>query len=331
MAVRKLEWCAVAFAICIVSTDVTGQSPAAAQGSDQYPSRPISIVIPTGPSVSGDIIMRAYSEIVGKLLGQPLMIDNKPGGSGALAAAYVAANGRPDGYMLLNITIPIYRVPAMQKTSYDPVKDFTPIILLGGYTLGGVVRSDSPFKTWKDVLDFSRVNPGQFTYTTVGPHTANSIAMETMARESGVQFTHVPGKGGGEGLAAVLGGHVSAMVESPAWAPLVASGKMRLLFLLNQERSKKWPDVPTIRELGYQYTFDSPYGVVGPKGMDPAVVKKLHDAFKIAFDDPKVIETYEKFDFVRRYLPTAEYEKFVVKLNDDERAAMARLGFVRMH
>ena len=329
MTIHKLKGSALALTVLLVGHGLAVSGGANAQGADAYPSKPVSIVIPTGPSVSGDIIMRAYADVVGKLLGQSLIVENKPGGSGALAAAHVAANGRPDGYTLLNMTIPIYRVPAMQKTSYDPVKDFTPIILLGGYTLGGVVRSDSQFKTWKDVIEFSKANPGHFTYTTVGPHTTNAIAMETMARESGVQFTHVPGKGGGEGIAAVLGRHVSAMVESPAWAALVASGDMRLLFLLNQERSKKWPDVPTIRELGYQYTFDSPYGVVGPKGMDPAVVKKLHDAFKIAFDDPKVIETYDKFDFVRRYLPTAEYEKFVVKLNEDEKAAMARLGFAK--
>ena len=324
MSRRDLALCTFALSGLLAVT-----SPAHAESAKDYPSRPITIVIPTGPSVSGDIIMRVYGEIVGKLLGQPVVIENRPGGSGALAAAYVAANGKPDGYLLLNMTVPIYRVPAMQKTSYDPVKDFSPIILLGGYTLGGVVKSDSPFKTWKDVLDFSRTNPGHFTYTTVGPHTTNAIAMETMARESSVQFTHVPGKGGGEGIAAVLGGHVTAMVESPAWAPLVASGEMRLLFLLNQERSKKWPDVPTIRELGYQYTFDSPYGVVGLNGLDPAIARKLHDAFKIAYEDPRVIETYEKFDFVRRYMSTEDYQKFAVKLYEDETAAMGRLGFAK--
>lgn len=307
-----------------VSSDV-----ATAQGAADFPSRPVTVVIPTAASVSGDIIMRAYGEAVSKHLGQPIIVENKPGGSGALAAAYVATSVKPDGYTLLNITIPMYRVPHIQKTPYDPVKDFTPIILLGGYTLGGVVKADSPFKDWKDVLEFAKANPGRFTYTTVGPQTTNAIAMETMARHSGVQFTHVPGKGGGDGLSAVLGGHVNAMVESPAWAALVASGEMRLLFLLNLERSKKWPDVPTIRELGYDYTFDSPYGVVGPKGLDPAIVKKLHDAFRKAYDDPKVIETYDKFDFVRRYMNTQDYAKFVPKLAADERASMERLGFAR--
>jgi tripartite-type tricarboxylate transporter receptor subunit TctC len=323
MSLRTIRCSTLALATLALSSNV-----ATAQGATDFPSRPVTVVIPTAASVSGDILMRAYGEAVSKHLGQPIIVENKPGGSGALAAAYVAGV-KPDGYTLLNITIPIYRVPYIQKTPYDPVKDFTPIILLGGYTLGGVVKADSPFKEWKDVIEFSKANPGRFTYTTVGPQTTNAIAMETMARHSGVQFTHVPGKGGGEGLSAVLGGHVNAMVESPAWGALVASGEMRLLFLLNLERSKKWPDVPTIRELGYEYTFDSPYGLTGPKGMDPAIVKKLHDAFRKAYDDPKVIEAYDKFDFVRRYMNTEDYTKFVPKLAADERASMERLGFAR--
>jgi tripartite-type tricarboxylate transporter receptor subunit TctC len=305
-----------------------GSGAAAGEDAGSYPSKPVTVIIPTAASVSGDILMRAFGDAVSKHLGQSIIVDNKPGGSGALAAAHVAS-ARPDGYTLLNITIPIYRVPFIQKTPYDPVKDFTPIILLGGYTLGGVVKADGPFKEWKDVLGFAKANPGRFTYTTVGPQTTNAIAMETMARHSGVQFTHVPGKGGGEGISAVLGGHVHAMVESPGWAALVASGEMRLLFLLNLERSKKWPNVPTIRELGYDYTFDSPYGLAGPRGMDPAIVKKLHDAFKKAYDDARVIETYDRFDFVRRYMSTEDYAKFVPKLAADERAAMERLGFAR--
>jgi tripartite-type tricarboxylate transporter receptor subunit TctC len=316
-----LDWVVV-----VLATAASGA--ASAQDSGSYPTRPVTVVIPTAASVSGDILMRAFGDAVGKHLGQSIVVDNKPGGSGALAAAYVAS-AKSDGYTLLNITIPIYRVPFIQKTLYDPVKDFTPIILLGGYTLGGVVKTDSPFKEWKDVLEFAKANPGRFTYTTVGPQTTNAIAMETMARHSGVQLTHVPGKGGGEGISAVLGGHVHAMVESPAWAPLVASGELRLLFLLNMERSKKWPNVPTIRELGYDYTFDSPYGLVGPKGLDATIVKKLHDAFKKAYDDPKVIATYDKFDFVRRYMTTEDYAKFVPKLASDERASMERLGFAR--
>src|SRR5262245_55268266 len=188
------------FAVVLVTA---ASGAASAQDSGGYPARPVTVLIPTAASVSGDILMRAFGEAVSKHLGQSIVVDNKPGGSGALAAAYVAST-KPDGYTLLNITIPIYRVPFIQKTTYDPVKDFTPIIMLGGYTLGGVVKTDGPFKEWKDVLEFAKANPGRFTYTTVGPQTTNAIAMETMARHSGVQLTHVPGKGGGEGISAVL-------------------------------------------------------------------------------------------------------------------------------
>ena len=153
-----------------------------------------------------------------------------------------------------------------------------------------MVKADGPFKKWKDVIEFAKANPGKFTYATIGPATTNAIAMELMARQSGVQFTHIPTKGGGESIAQILGGHIMAMMESPAWAPLVAAGQFRLLMMLNGERSKKWPNTPTLKELGYTYEFDSPFGLAGPKGMDPAIVKKLHDAFKKAYDDPKVIE-----------------------------------------
>lgn len=303
-----------------------GFVPFAAQGA--YPEKPIIVVVPTAASVSGDLLMRALAEAASRHLKQPIIVDNKAGGSGALAAAFVAS-AKPDGYTLLNKTLPMYRVPLMQKTTYDPVKDFTPIVLLASYTLGVAVKGDGPFKDWKDVVTYAKENPGKFTYTTVGPHTTNAIAMEAMSRKDGVQFTHIPGKGGGEGIAAVLGGHVMAMVESPAWAPLVASGEMRLLMLLNSKRSKKWPNVPALSELGYEFDFDAPYSVDGPKGLDPAIVKTVHDAFKVAYDDPKVIEAFEKFDFVRRYMNTEDYTAFVPKVAAQERTLMERLGLAK--
>jgi tripartite-type tricarboxylate transporter receptor subunit TctC len=279
--------------------------------------------------VTADLLFRGIAEAASQHLGQPVIIDNKPGGSATLGPATMAASAKPDGYTIGQIAIPVFRVPYMQKATFDPVKDFTYIIMVGGYTLGAVVKADGPFKTWKDVLEFSKANPGKFTYATIGPATTNSIAMELMARQSGVQFTHIPTKGGGESIAQVLGGHITAMVESPAWAPMVASGQFRLLMLLNGERSKKWPDTPTLKELGYSYEFDSPFGLAGPKGMDPAIVKKLHDAFKKAYDDPKVIELYEKFDFTRRYKNTEDYQAFVVKLAAEEKAALEKLGLAK--
>jgi tripartite-type tricarboxylate transporter receptor subunit TctC len=299
--------------------------PALAQ--TPFPSKPVTLVVPFIPGLTGELLMRGLAESASKHLPQPVTIDNKPGGSAILGPAAVAAS-RPDGYTVGMLAIPVFRVPYMQKTSFDPVKDFTWIIHLGGYSLGAVVLADGPFKHWNDVIAFAKANPGKFTYATAGPATTNAIAMELMARQSGVKFTHIPGKGGGEGIAAVLGKHVMMMVESPAWAPMVASGQFRVLMMLGS-RSNKWPDVPTLKELGYTYVFDSPFGLAGPKGMDPAIVKKLHDAFKLAYDDPKVIDLYDKFDFSRRYMSSADYAAFVPKLAAEEKAALQQLGLAK--
>jgi tripartite-type tricarboxylate transporter receptor subunit TctC len=302
---------------------------ASAEDASAFPTKPISLIVPFQPGVSADLLFRGIAEAASKHLGQPVIVDNKPGGSATLGPATMASNAKPDGYTIGQIAIPVFRVPYMQKATFDPVKDFTWVIHLGGYTLGAVVKADGPFKTWKDVIEFAKANPGKFTYATIGPATTNAIAMELMARQSGVQFTHIPTKGGGESIAQVLGGHIMCMVESPGWAPMVASGDFRLLMLLNGERSKKWPQTPTLKELGYTYEFDSPFGLAGPKGMDPAIVKKLHDAFKKAYDDPKVAELFDKFDFTRRYMDSAAYAAFIPKLAADEKAALEKLGLAK--
>lgn len=321
----KRALAALMLAAVAIPTAGTGGSRAASD----FPSKPVTLIVPFAAGVTADLLFRQLSGIASKHLGQPIIVDNKPGGSATLALAQMVATAKPDGYTIVQVAIPAYRVPVMQKATFEPIKDFSYIILLGGYTLGVVVKADGPHKKWQDVIDYAKANPGKFTYTTIGPATTNSIAMELMSRHSGVKFTHVPGKGGGEGVASVLGGHITAMVESPSWAPMVASGDLRLLMVLNGERSKKWPDVPSLKELGYKYEFDSPFGLAGPKGMDPEVIKKLHDAFKAAYDDPKASEIYAKFDFVRRYMSTADYQAFVPKLAADEKAALEQLGLAK--
>ena len=302
---------------------------AQAQSAAEFPTRPVSLIIPFAPGATADLLFRGIAEVAGKHLGQPIIIDNKAGGSATLGPAQMAATAKPDGYTIAQIAIPAFRVPYMQKATYDPVKDFSYIILVGGYSLGAVVKADGPFKKWADVVEFAKANPGKFTYTTIGPATTNAIAMEQMARQSGVTFTHVPGKGGGEGVASILGGHIMAMVESPSWAPMVAAGELRLLMMLGGERSKKWPDIPILKELGYNFVFDSPFGLAGPKGMDAAIVKKLHDAFKKAYDDPAMPALYEKFDMIRRYMNTEDYNAFVPKMAAGEKAALEQLGLAK--
>lgn len=312
-------------ALAALSLTITATGSAKAQSPANFPTKPISLIVSNQPGVSLDLLLRGFAEAAARHLGQPVVVDNKAGASGTLSAVALATNAKPDGYSIGAITLPIIRLPHMQRTPYD-VKDFTYILQLGGYMLGGVVKGDSPFKTWAEAKAYAKANPKKFTYTTIGPATTNAIAMELMARHDGMEVTHIPGKGGGEAIAAVLGGHVTMMVESSAWAPLVNSGELKLLFLLGAERSKKWPAIPALPELGYPWSFDSAFGLAAPKGTDPMIVKKLHDAFKKAMDDPLVTSLYDKFDFSRRYLDSAAYRAEVLKTSEEERVALIKLG-----
>ncbi|TMQ13117.1 MAG: tripartite tricarboxylate transporter substrate binding protein, partial [Deltaproteobacteria bacterium] len=246
--------------------------------------------------------MRTIAEAASKHLGQPLVVDNKPGATGTLGPAVMAANAKPDGYTIAQMPISVMRLPLMQKTAWDALKDFTYIVHLTGYTFGVTTKADNQFKTWADVVEYAK---------------------------AGIKLTHVPFKGGAETNAAVLGGHTTLQADSTGWKPLVDAGHLRLLAIWTAERSKNWPDAPTLKELGYPFVFDSPFGVAGPKGMDPAVVQKLHDAFKKAIEDKAVIEAMARYDMVPRYLDTAGYRKLVGEIIDSEKAALEKIGLAR--
>ncbi|KAF0104590.1 MAG: hypothetical protein FD144_1119 [Rhodospirillaceae bacterium] len=300
-----------------------------AQGAKDFPTKPITLIMPWPAGSGVDLWHRAMADAAGKLLGQPVVVDNRVGGSGTSGPAGMAAAAKPDGYTIAQIPVTLFRLPHMQKTPYDPMKDFTWILHTSGYTFGVVVRADSPFKTFKDVIEFARANPGKFTYATPGAGTSLHIGMEQIAQKAGVKFTHVPFKGGPEGWAALEGGHVMADVDATGWAPLVDAGKFRLLCIWTEKRNPRWPDVPTLNELGFGLILDSPFGLAGPKGMDPAVVKKLHDAFKAALDDPKVAELMAKYDYPKRYMSTADYAKFAKQQYDEQREVVDQLGLAK--
>jgi tripartite-type tricarboxylate transporter receptor subunit TctC len=300
-----------------------------AQGAKDFPSKPITLIMPWPAGSGVDLWHRAMADAAGKLLGQPVVVDNRVGGSGTSGPASMAAAAKPDGYTIAQMPVTLFRLPHMQKTPYDPMKDFTWILHTSGYTFGVVVRADSQFKSFKDVIEFARANPGKFTYATPGAGTSLHIGMEQIAQKAGVKFTHVPFKGGPEGWAALEGGHVMADADATGWAPLVDAGKFRLLCIWTEKRNPRWPDAPTLNELGFGLILDSPFGLAGPKGMDPAVVQKLHDAFKAALEDPKVVELMAKYDYPKRYMNTADYAKFAQQQFDEQRGVVDQLGLAK--
>jgi tripartite-type tricarboxylate transporter receptor subunit TctC len=297
--------------------------------AQSYPTKPITLIVPWPAGGSTDVAMRALAENASKHLGQPIVIDNKAGASGTLGPAAMAATAKPDGYTIAQMPITVMRLPLMQKVSFDAEKSFTYIVHLTGYTFGITTKADSPYKTWKDVVDFAKANPGKVTYATPGAGTSLHIGMEQIADAAGIKLTQVPFKGGAETGAAVLGGHTTLQADSTGWKPLVEAGQLRLLAIWTANRSKVWPDVPTLKELGYPFVFDSPFGIAGPKGMDPKIVEILHDAFKKALEDPGVIATLERYDMVPRYMSTADYNKAVKSVIEQETAALSKIGLLK--
>ena len=220
----------------------------------------------------------------------------------------------------------VFRVPHMQKVQFDTLKDFTWIACLTGYTFGLVVPADSPLKNIKDLVPFAKANPEKLTYGSTGAGTSPHLAVEEFAQRAGIKLIHVPFKGNADNMQAVLGGHVMAASDATGWGPHVDAGKLRLLATYGSKRTKRWASVPTLDELGYQTVSDSPFGVCGPKGMDPAVTAKLHDAFKKTLEDPAVLATFEKYDQSVIYMGTEAYTKFARDSFASEKLTIERLG-----
>ena len=294
--------------------------------AQNFPNRPVTLIVPWPAGGSTDLAMRALAETTQKHLGQPIVIENKPGASGTLGPAQMAATAKPDGYTISQIPITVFRLPFLTKTTFDPAKDFTYIAGLTAYTFGVVVRSDAPWKTFKELLEFAKANPGKVKYGSPGTGTSLHIGMEQIAKVSGLKWTHVPFKGGAELNAALLGSHIDAIADSTSWAALVNSGDFRLLVTWSPDRTRDWPSVPTLRESGIDLVLNSPYGVAGPKGMDPKVVKALQDAFAKGVQEPAYAEALKKFDQVLAYLDTAAYQKHVVEQIEEARTQVEELG-----
>ena len=279
----------------------------------------------SGPT---DQVFRVFAEAATRTLGGSVVVENKPGAGGTLAALSLRS-ARPDGHTLAQAPMGLFRIPHMQKKqSFDPIADFTYISCLTGYTFGLVVPADSPIKSIKDLIEYAKANPGKFTYGSPGANTSPHLAMEEFSERAGIKLNHVPFKGNAEAMVALLGGHIMSVSDSTGWAPHVESGKVRLLATYGSKRTKRWPDIPTLTELGYDTVSDSPFGLIGPKGMDPAVVKKLDDAFKAALADPKVIEIVDRFDQPVVYMNSADYTAWAKSTYEAEKKTIERLGLV---
>ena len=291
-----------------------------------FPSKPITLIVPWPAGGSTDRHLRALSEIASKNLGQTITVENRPGGGGTNGPGTMALTAKPDGYTIAQYPMGMLRVPHMQKVPWDPLKDFTFIIGVSGYTFGFTVRSDSPYKTFNEYIEAARKEPGKIDYGSTGIGTSPHLLMEELAGNAKVALNHVPFKGNADLTQALLGGHVMAMSDATGWDKFVDGGQMRLLVTFGEQRTRRWPNVPTAKDLGYNVIATSPYGFVGPKGMDPAVVKTLHDAFKKAMDDPKHLEVLAQLNQDLWYRSGDDYAKWARETFAKDKALIERLG-----
>jgi tripartite-type tricarboxylate transporter receptor subunit TctC len=275
-----------------------------------YPTKPINLIVTFPPGGTLDTSTRILAIKAEKILGQPVIVSNVGGGAGSVALGQVAKK-RPDGYDLTSCaSTGLIRIPQLRAVPYNH-EDFVPIMHFTSVQSGLVVKSDSPYKTLKDLVEYARKNPGKVNYATSGAGSPMHMAMEYIADKEGIQWTHVPYAGGAPGLTAVLGGHVTAMSDSTEWLPHVKEGSLRLLVTHGERRMKSFPNVPTLRDLGFDFINETVFMIAAPKGTPPAIVKKLEEAFHKAMEDPEFIRTIQNLEFDVAYRNSEDTKKYL--------------------
>jgi tripartite-type tricarboxylate transporter receptor subunit TctC len=281
--------------------------------------------IPWAAGGATDATLRLLAELASRILGQRVLVENR-GGAGGTLAMPVLQTAAPDGYTIAQMPQPVFRAPWIQKVLWDPIRDTTPILQLSGVTFGLLTHPGNGIKTLDDMFAFARTHPSALTVATNGVGTTPHLLMEQLMAAKGLTYVHVPYKGTAEQMLAVAAGHVDVGVNSSGFAPHVESGRLHLIAIFSEQRSKRWPQTPTVTELGFPLAASSPYGLAGPKGMPPAIVRTLHDAFKQALFDPVHVAELDKYDQQPDYLGPVDYARAMKEAFAAEKRNVERLG-----
>lgn len=308
-----------ASSIALPSRAVFGQQAAA------FPTKPVTLVLSLPAGSSFDVQARALAVPLARELKQPVVISNQSGVSATLGMSVVGKSA-PDGYTVGVASSTLFRLPHMQKVSYDPLNDFTYIIGTNSSPHGVVVRQDSPVRSLADLIALSAASPGKVSWCSLGTGTPGHMATARLAQLAGFAPNIVPYKGGPEMWTALLGGHVDAVVAS-GFGTFVAQGKMRLLATFEPQRVKHWPSVPTVKELGYDMVMSPLSGIAGPRGMDPRVVRILHDAVKAGMGDAAYQAVLDSQGEVSTYLSSADYDQHARNAFRNEKKMLDEIGF----
>lgn len=280
--------------------------------AQQYPARPISLICPWPAGGGADVQLRTLAKLVGPILGQNMIVENRPGATGTLGPGSIV-RAKPDGYVLAQSHNAVLRQPFVTETPWDATKDFTYIIGISDNPFGLVVRADSPWQSLEQFLDHARKHGNEVTIAVPGRGSPGHVIADSIGGSQRIEWTVVPYKGTADSLQNLIGGHVTAAAESTGWAPYVDSGRARLLAVFGTQRLKKYPNVPTLKERGIDLSDFSPWGIVGPAGMEAAVVKTLHDAFRKAMQDPEFISLLDRLAQEPVYMSSEQYREYALK------------------
>ena len=320
----KRSACLVAL-LLLVSGLFVGVSTICAQ---PYPNRPIQLIIPNVPGAIVDINARALAEELGKILGTQIVPLNKPG-AGTMLGMDIVAKSKKDGYTLSytgNSGIVYARILNPDTLPYDPDKDLEPLGLHVFVPMALAVQVSSPWKSFQDLMDYAKKNPGKIRVNTIGVGSTNHFYLEVVQSLTGTQFTHIPFKGGESVVTALLGGHVEMTCDAAnKFTSHVESGKLRVLLLSN--KMAEFPNVPTMSDLGYKEQLPSVwFAMYGPSGLPEEVKKVLIPAIEKAIKQPELKARIEKLQFVVQYKSPAEMRKNIAEEYERGLAIANKLG-----
>jgi len=303
-----------------------GLAAAPSARAQAFPSRPIILVLPFPPGGSFDPVLRALCNAAAQDLGQPIVLMHKPGGGGVTGTATLATMTEGDGYTLALMHNSVIRQPLLMKTPWNPLKDFTYVIGLAGLSTGVTVAADAKWQSLRELLADAKARPGLISWGNVGAISVNRIVAERLAKAAGAPFNMIPFKGGSEAFQAILGHHLDVYGD-PGFGPMAVSGKVRVLATFTEQRLTRWPQVPTVKELGYDFVIESAVGLVAPKGLDPAIAARLHAAFKKAMDDPEYRRMLDEYDLTPHYRSGQAYRAYAEAQLVKEKAMLDDSGF----
>lgn len=285
-----------------------------------YPTKSIHMIVTFPPGGSVDPSTRALVEGAKKFLDQPVIIENRAGGAGTVGLAE-AAKQKPDGYHVVSFVVSgVTRIPHLRPVPYK-LGDIVPIMQFAQVPSGVAVQADSPWKTFKELVDYARKHPKKVTYSTMGANTPQEISMELIAKKEGISWIHVPYKGTAKAITALLGRHVDFTCVSTDFIPHVKAGKLRALAILDQRRLDDFPKIPTFRELGYdalnEYITDVGFFIGAPKGTPLYAIEKLDDVFHKGMEDPKFVQTLKNMQLRPFYRGHKVLPAYLKRMYDD--------------